>query len=84
MEEDVLSEQTNKRDSRIKLLEEEIGEKDDLIEDLESQRDDLNKEVSKQVIDLQGEDLLKGSKRVLTSNLITRLEHLRFPIEPMY
>ena len=47
MEEDVLSEQTNKRDNRIKLLEEEIGEKDDLIEDLESQRDDLNKEVSK-------------------------------------
>jgi len=39
---------------------------------LESQRDDLNKEVSKQVIDLQGEDLLKGAKRVLWEKNSTR------------
>ena len=62
MEEDIPTHQTDKRDGRIKQMEDEINEKYKLVEDLESERDELKNQVSKLQMDLQGEEILKGSK----------------------
>ena len=46
-------------------IEKELNEKYELIEYLVGETDDLKKEVSKLVVDLQGEEILKGAEIVL-------------------
>ena len=52
MEEDVPTQQSYHRDIRIKELEDELNEKDELIEDFESKRNELKNQFSKLQIHL--------------------------------